>query len=336
MSAEDLAPFVCQECGKAFRPKPQLVGRRVRCPCGGLVNTGTAETAPSPTAKPAVIAAAGADAERLGRKPQEAALKARQSAPPLAAAGAVAIEPAATPPANSDSDTYGMAPGPEPIWLAPPSFDHLPPVIVETVVDPTDDADDQSASSEDEASSADDSSASDADDEDALLRPSVLHDWVIPTAMIFVGVVLAWLEVTRYTTHPASEVGAIVSAIGFKLILACALILGGMYLAAMFVEVTFIGPLWGTIYKLIGVAIGCAAIYGILSYAPASAASTAASTAAIGGTFAALAAYFVSYKFVLRLNVRDASICTLITIILVSLANYFAYKLEGATSGAWF
>jgi len=41
------------------------------------------------------------------------------------------------------------------------------------------------------------------------------------------------------------------------------------------------------------------------------------------------------FKLLLRLNVRDASICTIITTILTSMANYFAYKLEGATRGSW-
>jgi hypothetical protein len=109
-----------------------------------------------------------------------------------------------------------------------------------------------------------------------------------------------------------------------------------MYLAVLIAEVVFVGPLARTVYKLLAVAIGCCAIYGVLSYSPTDAGGTDATYAAIRGTFAALAAYWIAYKFLLRLNVRDASICTLIMMILTSLANYFAYKLEGATSGAWF
>jgi hypothetical protein len=122
---------------------------------------------------------------------------------------------------------------------------------------------------------------------------------------------------------------------GFKLILACGLMLGGMWLAAAVGEVAFVGPIGRTAYKLLGVAVGCGAIYGILAYNPAGASNTAATGAAATGTFAAVVAYFVLFKFLLRLNVRDAAICTVITWILVTLANYFAFKLDGAVRDAW-
>jgi hypothetical protein len=278
------------------------------------------------------------DGQALGRNSQQQVLKPHHAIPPAPAACA-----AGETGVDGHGDTYGLkiappAIEPEPIGLAAPDLDHLPPVIVETVIDPAaddDDADD--ASPDGQKSAAGDADSSTADDEtEALFRPSTLRDIVLPTAMIAAGMFLAWLEVTRYSLHPAHEIGQMIAAIGLKIVLACALVLGGMYLAAMIGEVIFIGPLWRTIYKLVGIAIGCCAIYGTLSYSQTTESSSAATYAALLGTFASVAAYFVAYKFLMRLNVRDAAICTIITVILTSIANYLAYKLEGAQSGAWF
>ena len=56
---------------------------------------------------------------------------------------------------------------------------------------------------------------------------------------------------------------------------------------------------------------------------------------AAAGTFASIALYGLLYWLLMRLDLKDTSISTIITFILVTAANYAAYKIKGAMSDSW-
>ena len=89
------------------------------------------------------------------------------------------------------------------------------------------------------------------------------------------------------------------------------------------------GPIPLTAFKLTGIAVGVASVYGLLCYALGDTAGAAA------GTFAAVALYGLLYWLLMRLDLKDTAICVIITWILVTAANYIAYKIEGASKDSW-
>ena len=114
-----------------------------------------------------------------------------------------------------------------------------------------------------------------------------------------------------------------------KLALGVVIVLGGMFLSVVVAEVCLIGPVGFTACKLTGIAVGVASVYGLLCHALGDTAGAAA------GTFAAVALYGVLYALLMRLDLKDTSICVIITWIVVTAANYIAYKIEGASKDSW-
>jgi hypothetical protein len=105
--------------------------------------------------------------------------------------------------------------------------------------------------------------------------------------------------------------------------------IGGMFLAVHMMEICFLGPLSRTAYKLISIGIAPGALYGILSFMGGD------TYGAMIGTFASVAAYAVLFWFVMRLDLKDTSMCVILTWILVTAANYAAYRAEGLMKDSW-
>src|SRR5439155_22956632 len=76
----------CDTCGKQYRYKPQLAGKKVKCPCGGRVRFPLDEQQPAASAAPVEV-----DLQRLAQAEatnvqDEQAEEAPPEAPPLPAA----------------------------------------------------------------------------------------------------------------------------------------------------------------------------------------------------------------------------------------------------------
>ena len=52
------------------------------------------------------------------------------------------------------------------------------------------------------------------------------------------------------------------------------------------------------------------------------------------GVFAGVLAYGLLYYFLLRLDLKDTSVCVLVTWILITAINYAAYRVQGAKTGS--
>jgi hypothetical protein len=53
------------------------------------------------------------------------------------------------------------------------------------------------------------------------------------------------------------------------------------------------------------------------------------------GTFVSLAAYALLFALLMRLDLKDTSVCVILTWIMVTAANYAAYRFEGLVRDAW-
>jgi hypothetical protein len=260
----------CAACGKQFRPRPELAGKRAKCPCGAVLHI-------PKSAEPQPPAEGDADFDFAPEPP----------APTGPAAAPAAEDPAAV-----------MAR----LGRSPAELRRSTPLC----------GDPDAA----------------ADDDDAF-RPSTLRDFIIPALLIAAGVALRFAEALHGTDQPAANLAAAVPGVLMRIGLSVALMLGGMFLAVQVMEVCFIGPLGRTVFKLLAIAVAPGAVYGLLSH---TIGDVAGSTA---GTFASVAIYGVLFLALMRLDLKDVSICVIVTWILVTAANYAAYRAEGLIRDAW-
>ena len=167
-------------------------------------------------------------------------------------------------------------------------------------------------------------------EEEALLRGSPLRDILAPVVLIALGMVLSYVDVMGQPEGKAPTTAlAATPVVALRLALSVGLMLAGVFMATSAADVCLVGSFQKSILKLIGVAVGPAALYGICTHAFGEQAGPAV------GAFASLAAYWVLFFFLMRCDAKDSSILVLITWILVAAANYVAYKAEGAARGSW-
>jgi hypothetical protein len=163
-----------------------------------------------------------------------------------------------------------------------------------------------------------------------LVPPSTLRDWIIPSILIPIGIGLRFFEVMSLSaTKAPMEFGPALAAVALKVILSVGLMLGGMFLAVSILEVNFIGPRARIAYRLIAIAIAPGALYGICSYAGGE------MYGAMIGTFLSIAVYGLLFWLLMRLDLKDTTMCVVITWILVTAANYAAYRAEGMMRDSW-
>ena len=275
---------VCDSCGKQFRWRPELAGRKAKCRCGAVIHVAAADDAddgeydfaPGPHAPPTPT-----------RQP---------------AANPAALTPPAAPPVAS------------PVASPVPTADELLARIGRLP------AEGRPRRLCDEARAGDDAEP---------FRPSILRDWVAPSLLIAVGTALCFVQTLYASPHPSPSVLAAIPVVATQVGLAVGLMLGGMFLAVAIAEVCFLGPVGRTAYRLAGIAVGPAAVYGLLSHALGDVAGSAA------GAFSSIALYALLFKLLMKLDLRDTAICVLMTWILVAGANYLAFQVEGMIRDTW-
>lgn len=272
MPVETHAPIVCSSCGKTFRWKPELAGKRAKCKCGGVI--------------------------------------------------AIPAQPPQAAPVEDEYDVAEVpaAPAPRPPQAhAQPGLD---PAAAAAVLQ-------RLGRTTAEVPRAKERLLDDTESVEDAFKPSIIRDIILPSLLIAAGVALAFVEAMKAGQSPAPTIAAAIPIVAMKLVLGVALVLGGMFLAMVVAEVCFIGPMALTGFKLTGIAIGVASVYGLLGYALGETAGAAA------GTFASVALYGLLYWLLMRLDLKETSICVIITWILVTAANYLAYKIEGARKESW-
>jgi DNA-directed RNA polymerase subunit RPC12/RpoP len=161
--------------------------------------------------------------------------------------------------------------------------------------------------------------------------PSTIRDFVIPSILIGAGVVLRFLEVMApWATQNPVTFGPGLAAVLTNLALSVGLMLGGAFLMVSVMEICFLGSLPRTVYKLIAIGVGPGALYGILSF------MVGEPYGGMAGTFASVAVFVLLFWLLMRLDLKDASMCVILTWILITAANYAAYKAQGLIQDAPF
>jgi DNA-directed RNA polymerase subunit RPC12/RpoP len=165
---------------------------------------------------------------------------------------------------------------------------------------------------------------------ETLAEPAPVREVIIPLILIAIGLVLSYCEVMYATRQPLSSAFDGVVTVVVKAALSMALSVGGVFLATTVFEVCILGSFQRSILRICAIGIAPSALYGILCY------TAGDLNGSLVGVFASVLAYGLLYYFLLRLDLKDTSICVLVTWILITAINYAAYKVHGAQENSWF
>lgn len=283
----------CTSCQRKFRYKVELAGRTVKCPCGSAI---LVPRPPEPG--PAVIGDGDAPQDEYDFAPVPEPKRPAVKRPVPAPIGLDAPDGAADEP---DPDFAPAATVSVPAAVRadlPPQRKGLTPEKRLT--------------------------------NEELVPPSTLRDFILPTILIAIGIPLRFYEVmSPAATLAPIPFGEAIGVVATKLALSVGLMLGGMFLAIQIMDIAFIGALPRTAYKLIGIAVGPGALYGILCFAGGE------EYGSIIATFGSVAVYAVLFWIIMRLDLKDTAMCVTMTWILVTAANYIGYKVQGLMNDSW-
>ena len=163
---------------------------------------------------------------------------------------------------------------------------------------------------------------------ESLAEPDPVRELIIPIVLIAVGLVLSYCELMIFTKRPlGSPAEAVATAIA-KAVLSMGLSVGGIFLATTVFEVSIVGSFKRAILRICAIGVGPSALYGILCY------EAGELNGSLVGVFVSLLAYGVLYYYLLRLDLKDTSICVLVTWILVTAVHYAVYRVQGARQGS--
>jgi hypothetical protein len=292
--------FACDACGKRFKWKQELAGKRMKCPCGAAIVV---------PAGRAVSLAAPAPADGQFQSFDDVFDQAVDAPPlPRPAAGgdvetAAPTNAASTSPrrasARSASDAAAVA---ERLGIALPTKKRL------------DTAADAKAGRE---------------EMEKLASGSFIRDVIAPIPIILGGIILSYMQAKHYSQTPADTELKAWTVVITRVALSVGLIVMAMYLLTQFMDVTFLGSFGKCVLRLCAIAIGPAAVYDTLVF-------TVGGDLAgpFAGVACSVACWGILYWALMRVDVKDATICVLVTFILVTFANYIAWRCEGLMRGS--
>lgn len=156
-----------------------------------------------------------------------------------------------------------------------------------------------------------------------------VREIVIPLILIPLGLLLSYYETVHATNRPPATTADALVIVLARAALSTALVVGGVFLATAVFEVCILGSFKRAILRIAAIALAPAALYGLCSYAIGDVAGSAT------GTLVSVAAYALLFYLLMKLDAKDTAVCVLVTWILVTFANYMAFKLQGARSGSW-
>jgi hypothetical protein len=322
--------IACVHCGRKYRWKPEMAGKKAKCACGHVLDV----PASAPVSAPA---------------------SARSSAP-AAAASPGSVRPAPPPPRRTPATAPHAAPpaAPRPAPAAEPSFDDVFAVAgeEEDAASPSGAAPAAAPPPADARLSPDLQSAlalrglppellrrrrdlaeaelkASREQMESLAEGNVLRDIVVPVLLIAIGIGLLFGQAMVWNKRPADNIAEAAVSVATRAALAVGLMLGGIWLATAVMEVSLIGSFARNILKLSSIALAPAALYDIAQFflggdfgGPAL------------GAFASIVVYAALFFLLMRMDARDTAICTMVSFILVAGANYAAWRMEGFRRGS--
>jgi hypothetical protein len=161
-----------------------------------------------------------------------------------------------------------------------------------------------------------------------LAEGSFVRDVILPIPIMLAGLALSFVQVQNWAEKPVASAGEAVGVVLAGAIGSVALMMFGMFVLTSAFDVTFVGRFARSALRLAAIAIGPAAIQS--SVAVADGGEIAGTLMGIG---ASLVAYALLFWGLMRLDLRDTTVCVVVTWILCTFAAYAAWRAEGMIKG---
>jgi hypothetical protein len=159
---------------------------------------------------------------------------------------------------------------------------------------------------------------------EALAKGNFFRDWILPIPIIAVGIGLIFVQQMQYTKYPAHSVVQAIPLVALRTVGSAGFVVAAMFAAMFLFEVRFLGEIKHCILRFCAIAVGPAAIYPILSFV-----SGGELAGALTAVFATVGAYAVLFWALMRMDLKDTSVCVVLTWINVAIVNYLIYRAEG-------
>jgi DNA-directed RNA polymerase subunit RPC12/RpoP len=295
--------ITCAGCGKRFKWKLELAGKRVKCPCGTVILVpqrvavlegiydlfeGEAQDAPPLPKAVAEEEPVGAGV-KAGARSVGAAARTKPAAP---AAKKVAS-------AGGNPDAAAIA---ERLGIALPTrkrIDHTADV------------------------------KAGRDELEQLSRGTPLRNIILPIFIILGGMILSFVQVRFWDDKVATTDGAALSVMATRAVISVALMLFSMFLLTTLADVNFPGTFQNAALRLCAIAIGPSGVYAALTFL-----IGGDMAGPFSGAMASIALYGILFWGLMRLDLQDTSICVIVTFSVVMISNYFAFKFAGLIQGS--
>jgi hypothetical protein len=160
---------------------------------------------------------------------------------------------------------------------------------------------------------------------------SPFRDRIAPVILIAIGISLLFTEAMMVGKTPAASVPAAAPGVALSVVMKTGLMLLGMFAATQVLDVTLVGALPGTILKICAIAIGPAAVKGLLLHR----AGASDMNGILLGIFISVAIYAGLFRLLLKTDARNTAICVTLTWVLLTLVDYLSYKLDSINRGSW-
>ena len=299
-SGNDL--ITCSGCGKKYKWKLELAGRRLKCPCGAAIDVPDRVAALEGVYD--LFEAEAHDAPPMYKAaPEEQPVGAGAKGGGRARAGATATagRKAAGPAKAANPDAAAIA---ERLGIALPTrkrIDHT--------------ADVQAGRAELEE----------------LAEGTLFRNVIVPVPIIFAGMILSFVQVRFWqgdratTANDAGALGVMFS----RAVISVVLMLFTMFLLTSLADVNFLGGFKKCMLRLCAVAIGPSAVYASLTYL-----IGGDMAGPFAGAMASIALYGILFWALMRLDLQDTAVCVIVTFSVVMISNYFAFRFAGLLHGS--
>jgi hypothetical protein len=292
-SASDL--ITCDGCGKKYKWKLELAGRRLKCPCGAAIVVPDRAAVLEPVYD--LFEGEAQDAPPIYRPaPEEPPVGAGAKSAARARGGAApAARKAANPDAAAIAERLGIA------LPARKRLDHTADVLAGRA------------------------------ELDQLAEGTLVRNVIVPVPIIFAGMILSFVQVRFWQTdgatsaNDAGALGVMVTRAVFSVVL----MLVTMFLLTTLADVNFLGGFKKCMLRLCAIAIGPSAVYASLTFL-----IGGDMGGPFAGAMASIALYGILFWALMRLDAKDTAVCTILTFSLVMLANYFAFRFAGILHGS--
>jgi hypothetical protein len=169
-----------------------------------------------------------------------------------------------------------------------------------------------------------------------MAKTNLLRDVIIPIPIIVAGLAMSYLNVTKFPMpgKVAAPPSQALSMVAIGAIASVVLVVGAIFLTTVLADVTFVGSFANGILRLCAIAIGPASIYAIMANLVTGDSTDASMAGTALGALLTVVVLGILYWGLLRLDLKDTTVCVMVTFFLMMFSQYMMWRMEGLAKGS--